>query len=986
MAGLLDEKSWVGQAYDSISSGLLGFGNSMDEGIDSIAKELKIDQGGEAYAKGIVDASVQGLKNIGVPDSVFELEPATTKSNFAESSDRFIQNIPAHLPEVTKGIIGMMFNPIDTINTVANAGEGLIANLIEPTGLGKYVDKVDSLFGYSNDPNQAMVSGLTSDFMEKMSTEQGRREVFQEHPIDWLIGASVLRSGIQKIPPISPEMKASAKEILRSGADPQDMINAFTKKHLGSEMLPKFEMYSGRTSKTWNTEKYGSQADAKARATKIFDQEGVTKASIEKAFIETNHFMTPRGNVIHHINDKDMKFTDLATQEVARMPYDIPVDTVVGTYKASELFDHPELFKNYPELVDYKINIVTGKEVGSKTGQTEFKADGTPYFTTEGMHSRSKKEITIYVDPKVGLTARHSEVIIHEVQHAVQNADDLAGGGTVNRQTMLDLQQGLEAEKAMNQAKWMDKNTSKAEQAKLFERMQQIEAGLRSLELVVKDTSGMRPSNKAVMENMRESVYRALEGEWMARMTENEKQIYNHVEGLGQLDDLNSKIAEGKISPFSYMDNASKPNKFMVSLDRQGVDVDPLLKNMYEGGIISSPSKREMMDYMGYPTSYPTSVTEQSRRLLSDDQRYAGINKGILQQISKGYGRDRIEDDALKDALEKGLLTPNFKKEGTPIEVPEVSLRDYADRVLVSGMADTTNTGQRTMEVAGKEIGYGGVLDEGGQGFAFAPKNKGMAWANDQIAIPALMNNLLEAEELRKAKGLLDATVMANWQMGGGAINHSVQTTDTMVKAALTNLSKKDIADIDKMLSNQTFKKKYKNKKGKEDSKQVHLFPDWQGLAKTDLSKLTGPQRKDIIKHLDTQAKNEIGSMLQHQLANADPTQLFTDPYTLHNIMLPDASKGILHSDHRSYNRAVGGTGIGRIKEPVSLLDLMEVREDRGFGERITTERMADPNENRSALNKSIMQQKLKTVLTEESIDKAIKIGEAKLKQKKKKK
>ena len=467
------------------------------------------------------------------------------------------------------------------------------------------------------------------------------------------------------------------------------------------------------------------------------------------------------------------------------------------------------------------------------------------------------------------------------------------------------------------------------------------------------------------MENMRESVYRSLEGEWIARMTENEKQIYNHVEALGQLDDLNRSVASGDITPFSYMDNASKPSKFLLSEHRKGVDVDPLLKNMYEGGIISSPSRRAFEDYMGMQSSYPTSVTEQSRRLLSDDQRYAGINKGILQQTSKGYGRDRIEDTALKDALEKGLLTPNFKKEGTPIEVPKVSLRDYADRVLVSGMADTTNTGQTTMEVAGKEIGYGGVLDEGGQGFAFAPKNKGMAWANDQIAIPTLMNNLLEAEELRKAKGLLGAT-------------------DTMVKAALTNLSKKDIADIDKMLSNQTFKKKYKNKKGKEVSKQVHLFPDWQGLAKTDLSKLTGPQRKDIIKHLDTQAKNEIGSMLQHQLANADPTQLFTDPYTLHNIMLPDASKGILHSDHRTYNRAVGGTGIGRIKEPVSLLDLMVIKDSKG--QRITTERMADPNENRSALNKSIMQQKLKTVLTEESIDKAIKIGEAKLKQKKKKK
>ena len=122
--------------------------------------------------------------------------------------------------------------------------------------------------------------------------------------------------------------------------------------------------------------------------------------------------------------------------------------------------------------------------------------------------------------------------------------------------------------------------------------------------------------------------------------------------------------------------------------------------------------------------------------------------------------------------------------------------------------------------------------------------------------------------------------------------------------------------------------------------------------------------------------------MLQHQLANADPTQLFTDPYTLHNIMVPDVSKGILPSGHRSFSKAVAGQAEGRIKEPVNLLDLMVVEDN--LGRRITPERFETGNI--PALNKSIMGQKLKTVLTEETIDRAIKIGEDKLKQKKKNK
>jgi hypothetical protein len=744
-------------------------------------------------------------------------------------------------------------------------------------------------------------------------------------------------------------------------------------------------MYSGRTSKTWNTEKYGTQSKAKARAKTIFAEEGVTQASIQKAFKETNHFITPRGDVIHHINDKDMKFTGLATKEIDALPSDVPVGQAVGTYKANELFDHPELFVNYPDLANYKINIETGKQVtksgeAGKTGLTEFKDDGTPYFTTEGVHSASKEEITIYVDPEVGLTPRHSEVLVHEVQHAVQNADDLAGGGDGSMQSMYDLQTGLGAEKAMIVAKLGDEATTLAEDLQLNKRLMQVKSGLDSLELVVKDTMKMSPSELAQNKSVRMAIYKALEGEWIARMTESEKQIYNHVESLGQLDDLNRAVASGEISPLSYMDTATKPNKFMLSLDKQGVDVDPILKDLYEGGLISHPSRRKFEEYMGMPSSYPKAVTEN---ILNENQRYAGINEGILQQLSKGYGRDRALDNELKVALEKGLLTPNFKKEGTPIEVPEVSLRDYADRVGVFGMSDTTNTGQRTVEVAGKELAGGGVLDEGGQGFAFADKNKGLAWANDQMAIPTLMNNLKAAEALRQQKGLLDPTIMANYQMRGGAINFAVQMSDTMVQAARANLTAKQIKLIDDKMRNQKVVKefKYKNKEGTY-KKRVKLTPGFEGLEKVDLTKLTGDQRKNLIKHLDTNFRDEIGSMLQHQLANADPTQLFTDPYTLHNIMIPDLSKGILPSGHRSYNKAVAGLAEGRIKEPVNLLDLMVVEDN--LGRRITPERFETGNI--TAMNKSIMGQKLKTVLTEETIDRAIKIGEDKLKQKNKNK
>ena len=97
--------------------------------------------------------------------------------------------------------------------------------------------------------------------------------------------------------------------------------------------------------------------------------------------------------------------------------------------------------------------------------------------------------------------------------------------------------------------------------------------------------------------------------------------------------------------------------------------------------------------------------------------------------------------------------------------------------------------------------------------------------------------------------------------------------------------------------------------------------------------------------------------------------------------MEADLSRGILDSPHRTYNKAVGGSFKGRIKEPVSLLDLINASTKAGVP--ITTETIKT---NIAPQNKSLMGQKLNTLLSEETIDKAIKLGEERLKRKKKNK
>jgi len=395
----------------------------------------------------------------------------------------------------------------------------------------------------------------------------------------------------------------------------------------------------------------------------------------------------------------------------------------------------------------------------------------------------------------------------------------------------------------------------------------------------------------------------------------------------------------------------------------------PVVKNA-----IQQAEELGIMDHVRKIGSLPVGLS-----IVDINKRYPGISDEIKKQLALGLGRDRKADALIIEALNSGVMDmPDVKKTGTPLEHNYVSAYDVLPgRVVASGMADASSTGQTIREVGGKEVGYGGSIEEGGQ--QFADKFKGMAWANDPGTISTLVNNLKESEILRVKSGLLDETAFAPFQMGLGAINFSVQMADTMVKSARTNLNKKQIADIDDKIKTTEVLKTFNKGKADEYKKKVLLNADFVGLDKVDLTKLSGPQKKDIIRILDTNAKDDIGSMLEHQLANSDPQQLITDPYTLHNVMIPDKippkADGFIPSGHRTYGAAVPGKMVGRIEEPINLLDLMVINDNTG--KRITNERMIGSK--KASLNKSIMGQKIRQVITEEDVDRAVKTNQRRM-------
>ena len=407
-----DEKSLVGQLYD----GILGTFNQADDylntKIDAVASELKIDQGGAAYVKNLIDGSVQGLKNIGVPESVFELEPATTEADFARSSDRMIQNISAHAPVFAKGLVDLFASPIDNANAILDVIEGGVNTAIpDDSILQKALDWTDSLIGYDNKPNQDNFVKLATAFKEKASTAQGRREIFQEHPIDVLIAAAALRAGYNKLPDVSPELKQKIKDDLVEGVDPEKIINnvtsILTPSQKGILGDTKFEIFAGeRAAVNLN------RADDLAKAKKL-ESEGVDANTIWK---ETGFAKAQDGKWRFEIDDSGASLKDIS---------DHPMDSNL-IITGDDYLSHAGLLDAYSELADldvkpYRFNLDKG------TFGYFAKDGGNPEVGFNPMATKSLEEYSASPEAKRKLALGK---VAHEFQHAVQNIEGHAGGSS----------------------------------------------------------------------------------------------------------------------------------------------------------------------------------------------------------------------------------------------------------------------------------------------------------------------------------------------------------------------------------------------------------------------------------------------------------------------------------------------------------------------------------------------------------------------------
>lgn len=154
-------------------------------------------------------------------------------------------------------------------------------------------------------------------------------------------------------------------------------------------------VFGGRLGKTFS----------QARSREFLDLERKGVSSNER-FIKTGFFRGADGRIKFEIPDTDASFKPGADKAIGSLPKrafgrrDLILDDVI---------DHPGLFKNYPGLKDTKITFSNGAT--KATGQFN-PVDKSIEINVSGMDTQKIKS-----------------VLLHEVQHAVQEIETFAKGG-----------------------------------------------------------------------------------------------------------------------------------------------------------------------------------------------------------------------------------------------------------------------------------------------------------------------------------------------------------------------------------------------------------------------------------------------------------------------------------------------------------------------------------------------------------------------------
>lgn len=294
----------------------------------------------------------------------------------------------------------------------------------------------------------------------------------------------------------------------------------------------------------------------------------------------------------------------------------------------------------------------------------------------------------------------------------------------------------------------------------------------------------------------------------------------------------------------------------------------------------------------------------------------------------------------------------NAMIESRKLDIPQVSIADFEGRPFITSMSDRTAAGGRITGI--NDVQFDEAIDlRGGQDYMFDHPNEGQVWASD----PKVVNSLQRA-----AQGLAEETgespIFLPWRMAPTGGDFSTMTGEAMLKYARQNMSKSDIAEINKTIRETGYK---------VDGAMIKI-PEFKGIESSEsiaqLSEFKGPQRKAINFILDRKGRETGGlSLTEARVAVSDQSQLTRRDAGLQNVGEIDVNAPIIeNSGHPTYPAGLPGRGLGALKEDIGVYEMMpEVSLSRGI---------PDSRNPRATDNRALQMKPYTGIITEEMLRK----------------
>jgi len=231
---------------------------------------------------------------------------------------------------------------------------------------------------------------------------------------------------------------------------------------------------------------------------------------------------------------------DQAYQDVSGVFGD---SSITKNYKLSDVIEHDEMFKNYPEFKDYEVEFITDPN--------------TPYGKGEGLFNPNSNKISV----RTSNPREAKSILMHELQHGIQYKEKWAQGGNTKAMTYLADELRTERDvydKAIKGRKQELKNLGKsleddAEYAAFVNARTKIHKNILELE-------GWRSKTKGI-DNPAYDVYHRLLGEIEARNVQRRMGSDGFMNQLSKKTGLTPEELRAKFRPSDTTDVNTKDSR-----------------------------------------------------------------------------------------------------------------------------------------------------------------------------------------------------------------------------------------------------------------------------------------------------------------------------------------------------------------------------------------------------------------------------------------